>query len=347
LLLEKQRLPRYKACAGGLSVKTVNLLGFDLGGVIEDTARQLVLSYKEGPRIARTADTPLVYMTMRERLDLLLADRASAAGASLHDNEPLLNFNPDGDTVVLTTGKAEYRTRVLVGADGFGSIVARRLGLTRGRRYDCALESEVTCPPAMLDEWRGKFYVDYGHCLHGYSWLFPKADHLSIGVCAPQLLAKSLRSQFHRLLRSLGLDGSSLPRFKSSYVGFRGDGVPLTEGRCLLLGDAAGLADALTGEGIYYAVRSAQLAVPPIASYLERQSPDLGPYQQSVDSELMPEIRLSERLAAAARRVPRIAYNFVSTSDAAWSAFCRLVRGETKYTRLRLELSPFKLILGL
>jgi flavin-dependent dehydrogenase len=115
----------------------------------------------------------------------------------------------------------------------------------------------------------------------------------------------------------------------------------------LLLGDAAGLVDPVTGEGIYNAVRSAHVAAPVIESYLKGSSADLQEYEAAVDKQIMPEMKAARALARGFAWFPGLVFEAVGSSDRLWNACCRLLRGEDTYITLKKRLGPAQILFDL
>ncbi|TEB12719.1 geranylgeranyl reductase family protein [Pelotomaculum propionicicum] len=297
LVLEKERFPRYKPCGGGITPKVVNLLDFDLSPVIEDTIQKVIFSYRLTRPIEFTAPKPLAYMVARERFDALLAVRAKEAGAKFLEGIRVQRVEVTGSKVSVYADGSQWQGDILVGADGANSLVARSLGLGRRRKLSASLETEIPAAPEKLEQYRSAIKIEYGLVPYGYAWVFPKADHLSAGVWTNAPRPKKLRLQLEYYIQSEGLN-SLEARVKT-----RGWLIPVNPqpddlhgSRTLLLGDAAGLADAFTGEGIYPAVYSARLAAEIISGQISRPDPDLRGYTALVQEKIGPDLAGSFRL---------------------------------------------------
>jgi geranylgeranyl reductase family protein len=339
LILEKERLPRYKACAGGITVKTAKLLGFDFSSVTRDTVRGAKVAYGNRHSFTKSYPQPLIYMVMRDEFDQLLVQRAREAGATLADNEGV-------DQVQATEQSANrvFTARVVVGADGARSIVAASAGLMQRVDLGIGLEAEISVPGQRLVQWEGLMGLDLGHMRGGYGWVFPKKDHLSVGVGSPLRQAKRLKSGYQAVLKSHGLNDHAATRIRSHWLPVRRKGMAIQSGRCLLLGDAAGLVDPVTGEGIHNAVRSAQIAAPVIEHYLRDSSANLKEYEAAVDKKIMPELRAARALARAFAWFPGLVFDAVESNDRLWNACCRLLRGEDTYITLKRRLGPAQVL---
>jgi flavin-dependent dehydrogenase len=124
------------------------------------------------------------------------------------------------------------------------------------------------------------------------------------------------------------------------YLPLRSPGAPIVRGPVLLAGDAAGLVDPLSGEGIHAAFHSGRLAAEAIAAYLGGTAPDLSAYASAIERELMAEIEVSRKLQALFQRFPRACVLVMRRSDRFWDALCGFVRGTNSYTRLRRRAGP-------
>jgi len=347
LILEKERLPRYKACAGGITVKTAKLLGFDFSSVTRDTVRGAKVAYGDGRSFTKSYPKPLIHMVMRDEFDQLLVQRAREAGATLADNEGVHQVQITEQGVKVEAANHVFTAHIVVGADGARSIVAASAGLMQMADAGIGLEAEISVPGQRLVQWEGLMGLDLGHMRGGYGWVFPKKDHLSVGVGSPLRQARRLKSGYQAVLKSHGLNDHTATRIRSHWLPVRRRGMAIQSGRCLLLGDAAGLVDPVTGEGIYNAVRSAQMAAPVIENYLKGSCADLQEYEAVVDRKIMPELKAARALARGFAWFPGLVFTAVERNDRLWNACCRLLRGEDTYITLKRRLGPAQVIFDL
>ncbi|HZH81344.1 MAG TPA: FAD-dependent monooxygenase, partial [Gemmatimonadales bacterium] len=159
----------------------------------------------------------------------------------------------------------------VIAADGAGSDVARLAGWTDGRHLIPALEYEVQVDRATLDRFAGTPRFDVGLVPYGYAWVFPKAAHLSVGVLTAHRGPINLHRHLEEYLRAIRLVPRAMRRH-GFVIPVRPRAGPLARGRVLLTGDAAGLADPLTAEGISPAARSGRLAARAIQEGWETRS---------------------------------------------------------------------------
>ena len=112
------------------------------------------------------------------------------------------------------------------------------------------------------------------------------------------------------------------------------------------MGDAAGLLDPMSGEGIHNAIKSAQLAAPVIAAQLERPSIDLYEYQQAVEAEILPELKIAKRMHTLFSWFPHLGFLALQKNDHIWKGSCGIASGRHTYADIRKRLGPFRFLLG-
>lgn len=342
LLLEKEKLPRYKPCAGGVTSKATKVLNFDISDVTEDVIYEVSFAFNLGSPLVRRHTEPLVYTVMRDAFDYLLAKRAEQAGAVLKDGLKVTQIQISADRVEVAAGDDVFHSQFIIGADGAYSVVARELGMELRMEYVAGMESEIVVSGEDLAKWKSRVQMDLGCVPGGYAWVFPKRNHLSIGVACPAMRARQLNRYHEKFLNSPGVGNYQVVRSSSHLIPTCTKGSVIWRDRALLVGDAAGLADPLTGEGIYHAILSAQLAAPVIESALAHDKRRLQDYQRAVDDKIMPELRIARVLSRFFVRFPHLAFSMLRRSDGAWRAGCRLICGESNYADIKEMAGGFK-----
>ena len=270
LVLEKEKLPRYKCCAGAVTSKAAKLLNFDISEVVEDVIYEVNFTFNLGSSYLGQYSQPLIYTVMRDAFDYFLVKKAQQLGAALMDRQKVTQVQVSGDWVEISTADNTFRSRLVVGADGAYSVVARELGMGRSMEYATGIESEIVVPEEELAKWKSRAQIDLGCIPGGYAWVFPKRNHLSVGVGCLASKARDLHAHHQKFLNSLSMGSYTIARSSSHLIPTCTKGRLIWQDRALLLGDAAGLTDPLAGEGIYNAIQSAQLAAPVIEGSLVR-----------------------------------------------------------------------------
>ena len=343
LMLDRAAFPRDKPCGGGVTNQAARALDIDLAPVIEQTITKAQVSLKLGGAFDREWPEPLSYTTRRSRLDAYLAEQASKAGADFRDASPVREIEAGYGVVTVRSNGDSYRARTLIGADGANGITARSAGLgSDPQRAAVALEANVAAENGLGDRWDSKIAVDLGGIPGGFGWLFPKGDHVNVGVGGWKQVGPTLRSRLSALCSFLEIDESKLTDIRGHHLPLRDRGAPIARGNTLLVGDAAGLVDPLSGEGIHAAFVSGRLASEAVETYLSGEAADLTPYDAAVGRELMPDIELSHKFQAVFQRFPRVSVAVLRFSDRFWGQMCGLARGETTYTQIEARLGVFR-----
>jgi geranylgeranyl reductase family protein len=347
LLLEKDRLPRVKTCAGGLPRKSLAALGVDTSEVHEAHIQRALVTYRARQPIEMTFDRPLGSTVMRANFDYKLAQAAVGAGVTLVEKSRVRQVSQTEYEVSVTTDRQVYRGRYLIGADSVNSTVAPALGLMPNRRAAIAFEAELPVSPENLARYRDTLVFDFGGVPYGYAWIFAKSDHLSVGAAVFHDQGdKRIRQHVIDYAVRAGLlaPGQPLDCPCKGHPIPLGDGArTLHAGRTLLAGDAAGLADPFLGEGIYYAIRSGQLAAQALHQALSPPPQHWGDggaasplalYTETVNREMIADFAYARRFATWCYRLPRVAHWMFATRPRLRAALARTLEGESTWEEL-------------
>jgi len=307
LLLEKASLPRYKTCGGGILRRAYRMLPARAEAVVESTFHDVLLNFQgEGLQFTATRSEPLVRMTMRAELDHLLAGEAQTLGARLRDGCAVKQVIPHADHVELVTEQGVFRARFLVAADGAQSLTAKALGWSPLPRLAPALEWELTLPAEEFARFGQTARFDFGFIDAGYAWVFPKRRHLSVGILTTGKANINLAAKLEDYLRFLGIHRIERTEKHGYIIPVHPRREPLVRGRVLLVGDAAGLVDPITAEGISYALMSGKLAGEAIAG-AEPDAAAVGRrYQALLEKNILGDLRAGRWLARIIYHHPRI-----------------------------------------
>ena len=342
LLLDKQTFPRDKPCGGGVTLRAASVPGIDFAPVIEQTVHGVRFSLRLEKGFERRFEKPLTYMTQRSRLDAYLAECAAEAGAEFHDGEGVTAIDLAGAPTV-RTNQGTYSAEVLIGADGANGLVGRASGLRLGAEHAVALEGNLPATGQLIDEWRDYIALDLGSVACGYGWVFPKGDHLNVGVGAWSYAGFTLRSKLTRLARSFGFDPVKLENLRGYRLPVRAPGSLVADGRVAVVGDAAGLVDPLTGEGIHMAFASGSLAAESAISLLSGEADDMSGYQRAVDYELQRELNAAATLWELFHLAPPPYVALLKRSEKFWRFFCYLIRGDLTYLDFMRKIGPARI----
>ena len=334
LMLDRAGFPRDKPCGGGVLISAAKLLPFPLDPVVEREIRGFRVRYRRGREYEHDFAEPLALMTQRSRLDAHLAERAEAAGAEFRQGIAVRGL--DGTTA--RTDDGALAADAIICADGANGVSRAALGLPR-MRAAVALEGNAARADGGAGErWREHVGLELGTLAGGYGWVFPKGDHCNLGVGGFPAIAASLRAELSDYAGSEGFGGGGLTGLRGHHLPLRDPGDALHLGRVALAGDAAGLIDPLSGEGIGNAIRSGQLAAAAAARIIAGEEADFRSYAEAVEREIEPELAAARDLQALFHASPWPYVQLLQRSDRFWRSFCRIVRGEATYSGFRARL---------
>ena len=306
-VIEKAALPRYKTCGGGIIGRTIQALPVDVRHVIEQDCHTAQLHvHPTGWSFTTHRSTPIVSMTMRDQFDFALLSAAQAAGALVHHSCAVEDVSFHGDFVSVATHVGAMKAKFVVAADGAFSTVARKMGMTDGRILIPALEYEVTVPLNRLDAFQGVARFDFGWLPDGYAWAFPKKNHLSVGVLSMARRGGDLKSSMARYLDLLGCRSATQVTQHGFVIPIRPRRGPFIDKRVLFAGDAAGLTDPITGEGISFAVRSGLMAAQSLIDGQLEEASVRHEYTRGLAQTILPELRTAQWLSRLLYGSPRI-----------------------------------------
>lgn len=332
-LIEKARLPRVKPCGGGLNQKTVALLPFDLKPLVERTVSRVLFTQKLRRPFARSYPGSLVSMVTRCRFDHFLVQRAAEAGARVYDACQVTRLEVSPRHLTVHASGISWQARYIAFADGAKGTLRRQLGFAATAPHDIGFDMQVdldASPAWTLDT----LYIDWGSWPQSYAWAFPKAAHWSIGVKGPVSQSSRLVTYLRQFMQRWQLRASQGNlRYLAHMLPTRTPDLPLVKGRALVLGDAAGLLEPFTGEGIYYAVRSAHLAA---QALVEASAHDTVPlaYATAVEHAIMPELRGARLLQQLFDAYPYWLHTLIRCYPRAWRALAKILRGERGFRDL-------------
>ncbi len=325
LVVDKARFPRDKPCGGGLTLRAVRQLPVDPSPVVEDAVEAVQLRLGFERSFERRARGPVILMTQRRRLDHFLLEQAAERGAEVREGVRVDAVDADERSATVRVDGVPIRADVLIGADGANGTTARAAGLAPDFDWGVAYEGNVH---GAQERYRHRAVVELGVVPGGYGWVFPKEDHVNVGVGGwlregPRLKEQLRRvARAHRLDEVTGLRGHRLPMRRPSS--------PLARGRVLLVGDAAGLVDPLSGDGMYECFVSSRLASAAVLDLLGGEAPSLDPYATALNRELAHHLAASWGVKLALDRYPGSVFAILRVPGV-FGAIERILRGELSH----------------
>jgi geranylgeranyl reductase family protein len=313
LLVDKATFPRDKPCGGGLTTRALLACPVDPAPVVEEEVDVVELRFRYGDAVERRSPKPVIHMTQRRHLDAFLLEAARERGVEVRE----------GTTIDLTNAPAD----IVVGADGANGTTARAVGLGRGIVHGVAYEGNVPYGVVSRERYAHRAIVEFADIPGGYGWVFAKGDHVNVGVGAWQSEGPRIREHLARVCAAHSLNPERLEDLRGHRLPMRRPGTPIAGERALLVGDAAGLIDPVSGDGMYECFVSSEHAATAILDLLAGRASSLEPYESAVEAALLPLHRASWTLKQAIDRWPRASWR-VARTRLLWHSIERLLLGE-------------------
>jgi geranylgeranyl reductase family protein len=297
-ILDKATLPRYKTCGGGLVFRGRKLLDFNLDSVIEREFKSITIAMTDSnTQFKVKRDVPIVSMVMRDKFDHFLVEKAVKEGAILYDTTKVTDISFSGKELLISTSKDTFVANFIIAADGALSPTAKIMGWKDNRLLIPALEYEVTVSDADFKRLSQELRFDLDAIPQGYGWIFPKKDHLSIGVASATRGKKDLKKYYRKYLELLDINAVINEERHGAQIPLSPREEGFFKNNVLLVGDAAGFADPITAEGISNAMYSGILAAKSISEGNLDPSKIAFLYAKKLEEKLLPELKTGRFLA--------------------------------------------------
>ena len=312
LLLDKATFPRDKPCGGGVTGRAARQLPFSIAPVVEDVVDRMECGLRYRNHVTRHARAPIAYMTQRSRLDHFLLRKAAEAGADVREGE--------------TADARELDARIVIGADGCNGSSAKQLELADRVVYGVALEANYPYDT----RYAGAIVLEIAVIRGGYGWIFAKGDHLNVGVGGNGEEAPKLRAELQRMCEAYGIDPDAARDTRGYRLPMRLPRTRLARGTTAVIGDAAGLVDPFSGDGMYEAFLSAKLVTNAALDVLAGRAENLDGYQAAVERRIAPLTRAGWGAKASFERFPRTTYA-LARLPVTFRALEKLLQGDLPY----------------
>lgn len=338
VVLERAEHPRYKTCGGGLIGASLAAVDGQIEVPARDQIRSATFTLRGEREFSRENDEPILAMVMREEFDAALLRRATGNGAVVRQRAPVRALDQAGGRASARLADGSVVTaRVIIGADGSSGVSARHVGV-RFDQVDLGLELEIAVPPHVERQWAGRVLLDWGEIPASYGWVFPKGDRLTVGVIAARGNGDATRDYLREFTDRLKLGSFDVLRDSGHLTRCRSDASGLRNGRVIVAGDAAGLLDPWTREGISFALRSGALAGEFAAKAAASQRAEdakssLDEYVAAVNRVLVPDMRAGRTLLSAFTRHTGTFHSGLG-SPKGWRVFVKMCRSDIALSAL-------------
>lgn len=332
LLVDRASFPRWKPCAGGITVKAKPYIPEQLHHLFERTIHETVISYGPDKVTRLQCRSPVGWMVHREEFDQAHLELVRGLEAvTVMEGTAVGGVVEDNGAVRVETSGGTLRARTVVGADGVESVVARTFKGWDEREFVAAFELEGWMPPG---DHGIATQFDLSSFPGGYGWAFPKRRRCSIGGYVGGSQARQVRQQCSSFLSSWSnLRACEIYRQRGYRLPLGGTLRPYNTSRIVLVGDAADAVDPVTGEGIAQAFLTAHLAAESIDRFL-RFGRALDGYSWRLWREIHGPFRLARKLSGLMYGHPATAFRILFRNRLLCRYFVRVLRGEMSYPGL-------------
>jgi geranylgeranyl reductase family protein len=331
-ILDRDPLPRYKPCSGGVSPAIAQWFDFDFSPAISCKANTLRYTWNlEDPVEVKLEEQEPIWMVRRDIFDHFLIKQAQQQGAELRDNTEVTAIEFKVDRWLVTTANGTIEGKYLIGADGAKGNMAKWLGFKENKRRQAGA-LEIATP---ADNAAKTIGFEFGLVKNGYIWNFPKADGYSIGIGT---LKGNDSQDFKKILDTyskgvVGVDPNNVKYYEHPLCLWDGDRKLHTQ-NAILAGEAACVVDPMTAEGIRPAIFSGVKAAEAINAALSGTTNALEKYTEVMTTEWGADMKWAQRLAAAFYQFPKVSYKAGIKRPSASITMAKVLVGELSYSEI-------------
>lgn len=332
VVLEKESLPRYKPCGGGVSPIIQQWFDFDFSPAISVKTNEIRYTWKMGDPVEVKLNTKEpVWMVQRDIFDYFLVTQAQQQGAELRTETAVTGIEWKSDRWQVNTANEPVEGKYIIAADGAKGPMAKWLGF-KGRKRCMAGALEVETPaPADI---KPITHFDFGLVKNGYLWNFPKAGGYSIGIGTFRGGGtQDLKGIVSEYAKQFNIDLNEYKQYGHG-ITLWDDYQKLHTQNAVLAGETACVVDPFTAEGIRPSIFSGLKASEAIDKALAGESDALEKYTQVINDEWGSEMVWAKRLASAFYSVPKIGYKVGVKRQTATESMLKILCGELRYSEV-------------
>ncbi len=351
LIIDKEKFPRYKVCAGGIQIKAAGLIPFNIDSQIHNVIKKIHFQRKAKDDFLGEYDQPLMYTLDRPDFDDYLVKKAAGAGCVVKTGEKVQEVSAGNNNVVVFTGKDKYYGKIFSGSDGANGFSIKKYNNYRKIRKIIGYEIEIPvsgyCKKpypesknirdqernfALFD--KDTVVIDFGGVKFGYLWLFPKNKRISAGMGGFPEKSKEIKKYLSFFIRNTDFfdinEKQELP-LHAHFIPVRKKNDFISSYRILVTGDAAGLGDGFTGEGLHNAILSSHIAFSSIKEALKNSSFEFHDYSEMISREIIKNIEYSVIISKIFFSSQYFYYKLIKKNEKLFKSCCKILRGEKTY----------------
>jgi geranylgeranyl reductase family protein len=289
VILFDEKLAWEKPCGGGVTHKALGNWPFLANAKVEHNwVRECELISPSGRRVSFPLKQPIAIFCRRV-LNGLLLERAREAGAEIV-RDRIVHIERRGDGWHLQSKRSARTADYLIIAAGALNSFRKQFS------QPFAPQDLMVTAGYYIPGHSQTMQIQFLHDLHGYLWIFPRADHFSAGICGKMhsRTTAELRKLLERELQHFGLQYGGAEFYSHVLPSLRAEtfrNTPVSGDGWAMIGDAAGFVDPITGEGLYYAMRSAELLTQALLANQPESYPEL------LREDFLPELKLAAKMA--------------------------------------------------
>ncbi len=332
LVIEKETLPRYKPCGGGISPEVQSWFDFDFSPAISTKTNRFQYTWQMQDPIYVELERP-IWMVRRDTFDHFLIRKSVDQGAELMENTKVKGIIFKNNHWQIDTSQGIFEANYLIAADGAKGQTAKMIGMKeRKRLIGGAIEVEAPCE--RNDD--NTAYFEFGMVKHGYLWNFPKSDGHSIGIGIFRGTDhEDLKEIAAKYARGFNIDFNNAEHFGHPlYIWDGNQPLHSNNKRAVLVGEAACLVDPLTAEGIRPSILSGIKASEAVHKALSRDEKAIERYTEVIREEIGKDMKWAELLAKVLYNFPGLCYRHLLKRPSASRAMGRIFCGEMSYREL-------------
>ncbi len=348
IILEKQHWPREKTCGGGVVARALAEIPPEIPLPVLQQCHKANININDiSLSYTATRKKPIVSMVMRSAFDEVMVNAAIGKGATFRDHIEVTGIGGCANHMTLRSNRENIPARMIIAADGVNSLIARQQGFKDIKVLAPAIEWEIAYDKRLMRQFENIARFDFGILDDGYAWIFPKRESLSVGLGTMRAKARNLPGTLSCYLEGQGIMADQSTSRKGHLIPLSPRPGMLAKGRTLLVGDAAGLVDPVTAEGITFALQSGRLAAEAIISGQLEPSRVPYIYQNELQNSLLKELFCGRLLATILYRTPRLRNRFfIRHGQRLAERMADLVMGKTTYCNILTQGSFWSRMLG-